>query len=138
MSREGRAPDPSLVTVTRVIDGDTIEVRYVSGHLGRVRYIGIDTPERGDCYARRATEENRRLVGGRRVRLVQDVDRRDRYGRLLAYVHASGVFVNAELVKRGFALQLTVPPNVRHAGLFGRLARQAREADRGLWGSCTS
>jgi micrococcal nuclease len=120
-----------------VTDGDTIRVRYVSGSVGPVRYIGMDTPERGDCFHERATAANRRLVGGRRVRLVQDVDRRDRYGRLLAYVYtADGLFVNEELVREGYATQLTVPPNVRFAERFGRLAREARERRTGLWDAC--
>lgn len=139
LSRDGEtAPDPSVVRVVSVVDGDTIRVRYVSGATGRVRYIGMDTPERGDCFAERATEANRRLVEGRQVRLEQDVDRHDRYGRLLAYVYRAqdGLFVNAQLVRSGFASQLTVPPNVRHAALFGRLAAQARERREGLWTAC--
>jgi micrococcal nuclease len=72
------------------------------------------------------------------VRLRTDVERRDRYGRLLAYVYraSDGLFVNAELVRRGFATVLTVPPNVAHAGQFLRLGRAARAAGRGLWSAC--
>jgi micrococcal nuclease len=135
--QEAEAPDPAFVDVVSVTDGDTIRVRYVSGHVGPVRYIGIDTPERGKCFSDQATEVNEDLVGGRRVRLVQDVERRDRYGRLLAYVYREdGIHVNAELVRRGYALQLTVPPNVRFAEQFGRLAREARERRAGLWKAC--
>jgi micrococcal nuclease len=131
--------------VTRVIDGDTVQVR-LDGRRDRVRYIGVDTPESRrpgtpvQCYAKAASAFNSRLVGGRRVRLRFDVERRDRYGRLLAYVYreGDGMFVNAELVRRGYALQLTIPPNVAHARLFGRLARGARARRRGLWGSCPS
>jgi len=109
-----------------------------------VRYIGIDTPEevRPDtpvqCYARRAAAENARLVAGRQVRLVLDVEARDRFGRLLAYVYRAddGLFVNAALVRGGFARTLTIAPNVRFAGRFAALARQARRAGRGLWGAC--
>jgi micrococcal nuclease len=122
----------------RVSDGDTIRVRLASGREERVRYIGVDTPERGDCFSTRASALNARLVEGREVRLERDVEERDRYGRLLAYVYAGDTFVNAELVRRGYAQPLTVPPNVRHEERFRRLARDARRAGSGLWSSCAS
>ena len=131
--REGR--------VTRVVDGDTIRV-VVDGREEPVRYIGIDTPESVKpgapigCFAKAASAANRRLVAGRRVRLVFDVEERDRYGRLLAYVYRNDTFVNAELVRQGYARPATFPPNVRHEKLFHALARDAREAGRGLWGRC--
>jgi micrococcal nuclease len=129
--------------VVRVVDGDTIRVGLPSGEEP-VRYIGIDTPESVkpgapvECFAKRASAYNERLVAGERVRLVYDIERRDRYGRLLAYVYRArdGLFVNAELVRRGYARQLTIPPNVEHEGLFRRLASTAREDDRGLWRAC--
>jgi len=76
---------------------------------------------------------NRQLVSGRRVRLELDAQARDRYGRLLAYVWVADTMVNAELVRRGFAQVMTIPPNVRHQSLFLKLQREAREANRGLW-----
>jgi micrococcal nuclease len=90
------------------------------------------------CFARAAAAANRRLVAGREVRLVPDVEARDRFGRLLAYVYRSedGRFVNAELVRDGFARTLTIPPNVRHAQGLADLAGQARRAGRGLWSAC--
>jgi micrococcal nuclease len=129
--------------VVRTVDGDTVWVRLASG-VEKVRYIGIDTPEvhhptRGEePGARTATEINRGLVGERPVRLEPDVQLRDRHGRLLAYVwvkRADGVevMVNAELVRLGYAQVMTVPPNVRHAGMFRKLAAEAREQRRGLW-----
>jgi micrococcal nuclease len=129
--------------VVQVVDGDAVRVA-LSGRVERVRYIGIDTPESVkpdtavQCYAHRAAAENARLVAGRRVRLVLDVEARDRFGRLLAYVYreSDGLFVNAALVRGGFARTLTIPPNVRHAGRFAALARQARRAGRGLWSAC--
>ena len=131
--------------VVQVTDGDTIRVA-LPGRVERVRYIGIDTPESVrpetpvQCYAHRAAAENARLVAGRRVRLVLDVETRDRFGRLLAYVYRAGdgVFINETLVRGGFARTLTIPPNVRHAGRFAALARQARRAGRGLWRACAS
>jgi micrococcal nuclease len=130
-------------TVVRTVDGDTVWVRLASG-VEKVRYIGIDTPEvhhptRGEePGGRAATEINRGLVGERPVRLEPDVQLRDRYGRLLAYVwvkRADGVevMVNAELVRLGYAQVMTVPPNVRHAEMFRKLAAEAREHHRGLW-----
>jgi micrococcal nuclease len=132
-----------VARVERVVDGDTVVVR-LGGREERVRYIGMDTPESVkpgtpvQCYAEAAARENRRLVAGRRVRLVQDAESHDRYGRLLAYVYREpdGLFVNAELVRRGYARVLTIPPNVAHEGEFRRLARRARSAGRGLWSRC--
>ena len=131
-------------TVVRVVDGDTVHVR-LGDRVEKVRYIGIDTPEthhptRGEePGGRQATEVNGRLVGDRAVRLEPDVQLRDRYGRLLAYVwvtRADGgeLMVNAELVRLGYAQVMTVPPNVRHQALFLKLQRDARQAGRGLWG----
>jgi micrococcal nuclease len=128
--------------VVRIVDGDTIVVR-LPDRLEKVRYIGVDTPElhhpsKGEQPGgREAAEVNRVLVSGRRVRLELDVQPRDRHGRLLAYVWVDETMVNAELVRRGFAQVMTVPPNVRHQALFLKLQREARESARGLWGDAT-
>ncbi|MDT8436247.1 MAG: thermonuclease family protein, partial [Gemmatimonadota bacterium] len=117
--------------VTRVFDGDTIDVELAGGRE-RVRYIGIDTPEMDDerpavrARAREAAAANRRLVAGRTVRLELDVEERDRYGRLLAYVWIGDTLVNEVLVREGHARLLTIPPNVRHADRLRRAARLAR------------
>lgn len=130
------------VRVLRVVDGDTIVVRLASGRVERVRYIGIDTPESVrpgtpvQCFAKAAARENARLVGVGPVRLVADAERRDRYGRLLAYVYARGRFVNAALALGGYARPLTIPPNVAHVHELGAAADAARAAGRGLWGRC--
>jgi micrococcal nuclease len=130
---------PSLDgTVTRIVDGDTIHVD-VGGRVEKVRYIGVNTPEthhprKGqEPGGRAAAALNRELVSGRRVRLELDTQARDRHGRLLAYVWVADTMVNAELVRRGFAQVMTVPPNVRHQSLFLKLQREARAAGRGLW-----
>jgi micrococcal nuclease len=117
-----------------VIDGDTIEVRE-AGSSKRVRYIGIDTPERVDCYYRESTAKNAELVAGKEVRMEKDISETDRFGRLLRYVYIDETFVNAELVRLGYAAASTIPPDVRNADLFVRLAREAREGNRGLWDS---
>jgi micrococcal nuclease len=132
--------------VTRVVDGDTVRVRLARGRGTRtVRYIGVDTPETvkpGEpvqCYGDQASSFNKRLVQGRRVRLEIGRERTDRYGRLLAYVYVRGrgrAFVNAELLRRGYARTLAIPPNTDRAGRFSQLERRAREQRRGLWAAC--
>lgn len=128
--------------VREVIDGDTIVVELPGGAVEHVRYIGVDTPESTpdqplECFGHEAAEENRRLVGERLVRLRFGPERRDDYGRLLAYVEARGQFVNAELVARGFARTLTISPNDARAPLLRSLEAQAGRAAIGLWGTCS-
>jgi micrococcal nuclease len=124
--------------VVKIVDGDTIHVR-VAERVEKVRYIGVNTPEihhptRGEePGGREASEANRRLVAGRHVRLELDVQSRDRYGRLLAYVWVGETMINAELVRQGYAQVMTVPPNVRYQRRFLDLQRDARQAGRGLW-----
>lgn len=122
--------------VVAVLDGDTVVVEGV----GTVRYVGIDTPELHhprrpvERFAARATTINRRLVLGRTVRLETDVEPRDAYGRLLAYVYVGEVMVNAEMVRRGAAEQFPFPPNTRHRAMFARLEARAMREGRGQWG----
>lgn len=145
----GQSYNYSDVLVTRVVDGDTLLL--ASGE--RVRLIGIDTPEvhesgklRRDAQkmqqsageirklGRRASEFTKALVEGKRVSLEFDVERYDRYKRLLAYAYLKdGTFVNARIVQEGYASLLTIPPNVKYADLFLKLYREARENNRGLW-----
>jgi micrococcal nuclease len=134
-------PRSASVVVTRVVDGDTVEVD-LDGETEDVRYIGVDTPETVkpgepvECFGPQASNFNHRLVEGRRVRLVFGVERRDQYGRLLAYVYLGDRFVNAELVRRGLAETLTIPPNDRYAERLERLQIAAARVGRGLWGAC--
>jgi micrococcal nuclease len=125
--------------VTRHTDGDTL---WLSG-IGKVRLIGVDTPEvygRVECFGRAASAFVRRLLPiGARVRYSLGVERRDRYGRALAYLYThDGRFVNLLLVRRGYAQPLTVPPNDRFAARFVAAARDARARRVGLWapGAC--
>jgi micrococcal nuclease len=137
----GAPPRSATAYVVRAVDGDTIEV-LVDGEHEDVRYIGVDTPETVkpgtpvQCFGPRAHRFNARLVTHRRVRLVFGVERRDVYGRLLAYVFLGDRFVNAELARRGLARTLTIPPNDRFARRFKRLQSVAARAGRGLWGAC--
>lgn len=133
---------PRTVRVVRAVDGDTIVVRTASGGTERVRYIGVDTPESVkpntpvQCYAKQASAFNHSLVDGREVRLVPDREPRDRYGRTLAFVYADGVFVNAELLKNGYARTIEIEPNVSKADYFAHLERVAIRTNQGLWRAC--
>lgn len=127
--------------VIRVVDGDTIEV-WLGGREEDVRLIGVDTPETVkpdtpvQCFGERASHFTRRGLTGRRVRLVFGVERRDVYGRLLAYAYLGDRFFNPVLVRRGLARTLTIPPNDRFAPRFRRVELAAARAGRGLWGAC--
>jgi micrococcal nuclease len=138
------AATPGQATITRVVDGDTLKVD-IAGRSDRVRLIGIDTPESVkpntpvQCFALEASARTKGLLPhGEVVRLVRDAEARDKYGRLLAYVYRQrdGLFVNLSLVKDGYAAPYTFPPNVAHVDEFVAAGRQAREANRGLWGKC--
>lgn len=138
------ASDPSVGEVTRITDGDTIHVE-IGGRDETVRLIGIDTPESVDprtpveCFGKEASRHLAGLIPvGTLVRLVRDVEARDRYGRLLAYVYRrhDDLFVNLQMARDGYADLLTYPPNVAHVDAFTAAVREARDAGRGLWGSC--
>jgi micrococcal nuclease len=141
----GAAPagEDGQASVVRVVDGDTVEVRW-GAREETVRLIGIDTPETVDprspveCFGEEASARTKALLpAGTGVRLVADVEPRDRYDRLLAYVYRDdGTFVNLALVEDGYASVLTYPPNVAHEGELTAAAARAREKGRGLWGAC--
>lgn len=147
------APSPApdgVAVVDHVVDGDTVDV-VIAGRVERVRLIGIDTPEiehpassgrpasPGECYGAEAHDFLRALLPvGAAVRLERDVVARDDYGRLLGYVHrvADEMFVNLELVRRGYATPLSIAPNVTFRDRFVEAARRAERDDLGLWGAC--
>ena len=122
--------------VVRVIDGDTVEMD--SGE--RVRYIGIDTPEVSppECYAEEATQRNVELVEGVEVQMFTDGEDRDRYGRLLRYVYANGVFVNGQLVWEGYAEAESFGSEPRLYQTLVQLELSAIDSERGIWGDCGS
>lgn len=144
---QGDTPDrqptggSSTVKVDRVVDGDTAKVFY-EGESEYVRYIGIDTPESVkpdtpvECFGEEAKSFNAQAIEGKRLKLVFDKEKRDHYGRLLAYVYVDGNLLNAELLRRGYATTLEVSPNTSKAGQFRGLENEARDAGRGLWSAC--
>ncbi len=142
--------EPSqIIKVQRIIDGDT----FVLSNGEKIRLIGIDTPESRPnpklyrdvkrtgqdinaiiAMGKEATKFTRQLLEGKRVNLKFDISPRDRYGRLLAYAYLEdGTFVNAEIIKAGYAQVMTVPPNVKYQELFLKLQKEAREKQKGLW-----
>ncbi len=128
----GPVPTPGgaqTFRVKEVVDGDTIVLEDGT----KVRYIGLNTPERDRPFYEEAKEANRKLVEGREVRLELDTVEIDQYGRTLAYVFVGDTFVNLELLRQGYANAFTVPPNVKYEELFRQAEREAREAGRGLW-----
>ena len=128
--------------VIRVVDGDTAEMELQNGSTEGVRFIGVDTPESVapgqpvECFGRKAGRFTSGLIEGKRVTLRFGEERRDVYDRLLAYVYVADRFVNAELVRLGYARTLEIAPNVEHADRFNRLQQAAANAGRGLWGAC--
>ena len=130
--------DPETTRVSRVVDGDTIELE--NGQ--RVRYIGIDTPETVDprkpvqCFGKEASVKNKELLEGKTVSLEKDVSETDKFGRLLRYVFVSDVFVNDYLVRQGFAHSSSYPPDIKYQDQFVSAQKEAQEENRGLWSSC--
>ncbi len=131
---------PYVSIVSRVIDGDTIEL----SNREMVRYIGIDAPEirekkNGEWvykprpYAEEARVFNQKLVEGKSVRLEFDVQKRDKYKRLLAYVYEGDEMVNIEMVRSGFAMIYTYPPNIKYSQRFLDAQKEARNNKKGLW-----
>jgi micrococcal nuclease len=135
MTRSILAPRAPAPVVSRVIEGDTLEL--ATGE--KVRLIGVDIAETKhprkpvEAFGQEATALTRQLTEGKPVRLEFVVQRRDQYGRILAYVYVGDVMLNAELVRLGYAQVATFAPNVKYQGLFLKLQREAREARRGLW-----
>ncbi len=137
--------DNNTHKVTRIIDGDTIEIE--TGQI--IRYIGIDTPELHhpqesvQCFGYEAMIKNKQLVEGRLVRLEKDISEVDKYKRLLRYVFLAdetatktATFINEVLVREGYARLATYPPDIKYQNIFLQAEKQARENKRGLWSGC--
>jgi micrococcal nuclease len=127
--------------VTRIVDGDTIHVD-LDGRDTTIRIIGIDTPEKDgpytdeECFGQEATSYTDRALAGREVELEFDIDRTDRYDRTLAYVWVGNELFDERILEDGYAVLLTVPPNVRYVDRLTQAQRAGREAGAGLWGAC--
>ena len=139
------AQDRLLGTVVGIVDGDTIKIQLEAGQIVTVRLTGIDTPETKhpskpvQCFGTEASAKTAELLPiGAAVGLERDVQEQDRYGRTLAYVWPEGgmLMVNEQLVAEGYALALTIPPNVRYTESFANAQRIARENALGLWSGC--
>ena len=115
--------------VAYVIDGDTIKLESEE----KLRYIGIDTPEKNKCFFKEASNANAKLVQGKKIKIVKDVSEVDEYGRLLRYVWVDDIFVNDYLVREGFARAKNFPPDEKFKAQFGEAEIEARENKRGLW-----
>lgn len=135
--------EDQLVLITKVVDGDTVELEDGS----KVRLLGIDTPETKDtrkpveCFGKEAANETKRLLEGKRVLLEKDVSQTDKYGRLLRYIFlplpdGRLLFVNDYLIREGFAKALNYPPDVRYNEQLRQAETEAKNGGKGLWGGC--
>lgn len=142
-SQEENETDDEIVTtkckVIRIVDGDTIVVDY-NGSEEKVRLIGVDTPESVHPNESKNTEEGietsnytKERLNGKTVELELDVQERDKYGRILAYVYIDGEMYNKELLRLGYAKLATYPPNVKYVDEFTKIQKEARENKVGLW-----
>ena len=130
-----------LYSIKKIVDGDTFWIDNGTAKGLKVRLIGVNAPEsrktnRKDVeyFGKEAKNYLIKFLSNKRVRLVYDIAPKDRYGRALAYVYLEdGTFLNAHLVKNGYASVMTIPPNVKYADYFVKLQREARLNKRGLW-----
>lgn len=125
--------------VARVIDGDTVELEDKI----KVRLLGVNAPERGECYFEESKKTLDSLLEGSTVLVEKDMTGKDRFGRLLRYVkipaddpEGDDLFVNNELVRRGAATALSIAPDTKYRDLFATAQREAKKAKTGLWGVC--
>ncbi len=127
---------PSEAKVTRVLDGDTVELE----NGDKIRYLLVDTPEvsgGGDCYGSNAAQFNSDLVLGKTIQISYDVECTDNFGRTLAYVSVNGQEVNSLLIQRGYGCVLHIPPDGdSRVDELKALQLDAKNARRGLWGAC--
>jgi micrococcal nuclease len=141
-TKENILPDERhYLMVIKVVDGDTFWLDDGSEKGIKIRLIGVDAPESRNVfkkkkgfYGEEAKKYLANMLNGQSARIECDIDSLDRYGRTLAYVYLKdGTFVNADLVKNGYAMVMTVPPNVEYAEEFMKLQQEARDNNRGLW-----
>lgn len=122
------------VTVERVIDGDT----FVTTDDEHIRLIGVDTPELDseDCYSQKAKTYLEDKILGKGVRLDYDEDRKDNFGRTLAYVYQGDSFINKKILKQGYGIVMTISPNTQFEDSFSTLQDNAQQDLKGLWSHC--
>jgi len=118
----------SYKQVSEVIDGDTFRIGSQS-----IRLIGIDAPEIGEPCSLEAKEKLGEILLGNEVRLEKDIIEKDEYGRLLRYVYADNLFVNAEMIRLGLARVEEIKPNTKYSELFLDEENKARKAKRCVW-----
>ena len=128
--------EPVLVWLYDAVDGDTVEVTMPDASIERIRLIGVDTPEYGDCYFGDASNYTADRLSGDCFWLTFDADCRDSYDRLLAYVHTIEGFLQVDLLEGGFAWTLEVEPNTTYAALFDATQASAEQSGAGLWSIC--
>ncbi len=137
-TKRGDAPGANMLRVGRVFDGDTVSL-LISGRTERVRLIGIDAPEMAQRpWGRRAKNHLEEIISGASgaVRFERDVVERDRYGRLLGYIRTpEGRLINEMMVRDGYAVLYTFPPNVKYVDLFTAAEKAARDRKLGIWGN---
>lgn len=115
-----------------MIDGDTIEV-LIDGTSYNLRYIGVDSPESNQEFGGEAIEENTKLVLNKEVTLIKDQNETDSFGRLLRYVLMDDVFVNFEMVRKGFASAKSYPPDTACDETFTSAQNSAKQSNLGIW-----
>ncbi|SFB55378.1 thermonuclease family protein [Algoriphagus aquimarinus] len=133
--------DFDFLEISKFVDGDTFWVKHPGGEDEKIRFIGVNTPEarntgrtQVEYFGKEASAYVKELLTGKKVRLEFDVQRYDCYKRTLAYIFLEdGTFLNAHLVKEGYALVATYPPNVKYVDLFVKLGKEARAEGKGLW-----
>ncbi|MCQ5364630.1 thermonuclease family protein [Anoxybacillus salavatliensis] len=134
-----RVNSKHVVKVIRVVDGDTIDVRFSNGATSRVRFIGVNTPETVhpqkpvEKYGKEASNYTKKRLTNQTVTLEFDVGVKDKYGRFLAYVWVGKELYNETLVKDGYARVMTIQPNVKYQQRFITAERKARQQKKGLW-----
>jgi len=135
------ATDDATVKVIRVVDGDTIQVKFLSGKIEKVRLIGIDTPETVhpnkpvEYFGKQASNYTKRHLEGKQIKLTYDWNRRDRYGRLLAYIWVNGKLFNNQIIREGYAhAYLKYPFKDKYMKMFRESEQYARNHKLGLWG----
>ncbi len=130
--------------VDSVIDGDTLLATFSDGHSETIRLLGVDTPETHHptkpvgCFGPEAAQFSQQNLDGQNIELEYDVEKKDKYGRTLAYVYLDDARFNDELVRQGYAKILNISPNNKYANQLLVLEINAKKQGVGMWGSCAN